>query len=119
MAKPGQNMFKFKPLSAGHKDGTVTSQRLFRKDNNAFADIRPFTCNLRSSKKNFQLSQRPGSLGTFDKIFLKIKSHRRAYPSTPCVAILLEVPFAAFAKRPLVLRFTWCEGDGVVVTERL
>ena len=27
----------------------VTSQRLFRKHNNAFTDIRPFTCNLRSS----------------------------------------------------------------------
>ena len=28
MAKPGQNIFKFKPLSAGHKDGTVTSQSM-------------------------------------------------------------------------------------------
>ena len=55
MAKPEQNIFKFKPLSAGHKDGTVTSQRLFRKHNNAFTDIRPFTCNLRSSKKKFSL----------------------------------------------------------------
>ena len=65
MAKAGQNIFKFKPLSAGHKDGTVTSQRLFRKHNNAFTDIRPFTCNLRSSKKNFHLSQRPESRQKF------------------------------------------------------
>ena len=65
MAKPGQNIFKFKPLSAGHKDGTVTSQRLFRKHNNAFTDIRPFTCNLRSSKKNFHLSPRAESRQKF------------------------------------------------------
>ena len=32
--------------------------------------------------------------------------------------VLLEVPFAAFVKRILALRFTWCEG-GEGITERL
>ena len=49
MAKPGQNIFNFKLLSARHKDETVTSPRLWTKHNNAFTDIRLFTCNLRSS----------------------------------------------------------------------
>ena len=66
MATPGQNIFKLKPLSAGHKDGTVTSQRLFRKHNNAFTDIGPFTCNLRSSNRTiFHLSQRSESRQNF------------------------------------------------------
>ena len=38
----------------------MTSQRLFWKHDNAFTDIKPFTCNLRSSnRKIFHLSQRP------------------------------------------------------------
>ena len=38
----------------------VTSQRLFRKHNNAFTDIRPFTCNLRSSNTEKFLTRHEG-----------------------------------------------------------
>ena len=60
--------------------------------------------------------------GSFSSVMFSKSSFRFAmkfrYPC--CIsAILLEVPFAAFAKRPLALGFTWSKGDEGVVTERL
>ena len=57
-----KHLSKFKLLSAGHKDETVTSQRLFRKHNNAFTDIRPFKCNLRSSNTESFFSCHKGQI---------------------------------------------------------
>ena len=76
MAKPGQNIFKFKPLSAGHKDGTVTSQRLFRKHNNAFTDIRPF---------KFTILQKKISIVAKARVAAKKK------PKTPSIRYILTV----------------------------